>query len=613
MKLRRFASVLAVLALMGVWMNRSVVVTHADNTLSLATPSLTYTHGPFVYPNVTDQVGPPNCSVPQSCDDYPLTVSVPAGTDATKQINICFSYDQSTDPEVDFDIWVYDSKGNVIASNVNPTPPNECVTIAAVSGSYTVRADPWFPGGESYTGHIDLVASPIASSKPPPDAATRATGIDPRYQDFLAPMNLGANTAGEPSIGVDLKTGAVMTSSDLQTLKVHFDDSSSPARATWSDISAFTSRDSLDPILFTDRNTGRTWVSQLTGQDSLTSFSDDDGATYTPSQGGGIPSGVDHQTIGAGPYHGAPPATVTYPDAVYYCSQDIATAFCARSDNGGQTFGAGIPIYNDTQCAGIHGHVKVGPDGTVYVPARSCGGKQGVAVSIDNGMTWTLSTIPDSTAAIGNDPSIGVATDNTLYFGYQGADGHARIAVSHDEGTTWSKSVDVGYLAGVQNSVFPTIVAGDPNRAAFSYLGTTTGGDFQSQSQFNGIWYLFTSTTYDGGKTWTTVKDTPDPVQRGSICIAGTTCSNTPDDRKLLDFIDSTIDTRGRVLVAYADGCIQQCITGLGSYDSTNSGQSQQSSSTTSRRSTALPVRREAVRSTPSTIPRSRLFPPLRL
>jgi hypothetical protein len=166
MKLRRFASVLAVLALMGVWMNRSVVVTHADNTLSLATPSLTYTHGPFVYPNVTDQVGPPNCSVPQSCDDYPLTVSVPAGTDATKQINICFSYDQSTDPEVDFDIWVYDSKGNVIASNVNPTPPNECVTIAAVSGSYTVRADPWFPGGESYTGHIDLVASPIASSKP---------------------------------------------------------------------------------------------------------------------------------------------------------------------------------------------------------------------------------------------------------------------------------------------------------------------------------------------------------------------------------------------------------------------------------------------------------------
>jgi hypothetical protein len=221
--------------------------------------------------------------------------------------------------------------------------------------------------------------------------------------------------------------------------------------------------------------------------------------------------------------------------------------------------------------------VRVGPDGTVYVPARSCGGKQGVAVSIDNGMTWTLSTIPDSTAAIGNDPSIGVATDNTLYFGYQGADGHARIAVSHDEGTTWSKSVDVGYLAGVQNSVFPTVVAGDPNRAAFSYLGTTTGGDFQSQSQFNGIWYLFTSTTYDGGKTWTTVKDTPDPVQRGSICIAGTTCSNTPDDRNLLDFIDSTIDARGRVLVAYADGCIQQCITGLGSYDSTNSGQSQQS------------------------------------
>ena len=51
------------------------------------------------------------------------------------------------------------------------------------------------------------------------------------------------------------------------------------------------------------------------------------------------------------------------------------------------TFGPAVPIYTD-QCGGLHGHVKVAPDGTVYVPNRGCGGTQGGVVSEDNGITW---------------------------------------------------------------------------------------------------------------------------------------------------------------------------------------------------------------------------------
>ena len=40
-----------------------------------------------------------------------------------------------------------------------------------------------------------------------------------------------------------------------------------------------------------------------------------------------------------------------------------------------------MPIYNLTQCGGIHGHVKVAPDGTAYVPNKNCGGSQGLAVA----------------------------------------------------------------------------------------------------------------------------------------------------------------------------------------------------------------------------------------
>ena len=371
----------------------------------------------------------------------------------------------------------------------------------------------------------------------------------------------------------------------FSAIRVGFDDCSSPARDTWTNTNVPAAA-SLDPIMFTDhmRATGdttpdRTFVSQLTGQDSITFFTDDDGGSYLPSQGGGIPSGVDHQTIGAGPYNEnatpPPPPHLTYPNAVYYCSQDVATSFCARSDDGGATFGAGVPIYNVNQCTGIHGHVKVAPDGTVYVPNRDCGGKAGVAVSTDNGITWTVRTVPtSSTAGFLVDPSVGIGTNtvgipngqasNTIYLGYQASDSHARVAVSHDQGATWSNDQDVGTTFGLVNTTFPELVAGDDNRAAYAFFGTTVAGNYTSQATYpqDAPWHLYIATTFDGGVNWATVDATPnDPVQRGSICNLGTTsCMNTPNDRNLLDFMDETVDAQGRTLVGYPDGCVGTCV-----------------------------------------------------
>jgi hypothetical protein len=287
-------------------------------------------------------------------------------------------------------------------------------------------------------------------------------------------------------------------------------------------------------------------------------FSDNDGNTWLPSQGGGINSGVDHQTVGGGPF--APNglgALTGYPHAVYYCSQDIADASCALSRDGGVTFGPAVPIYNLLTCGGLHGHVKVSSDGVVYVPNKSCGGNQALAVSSDNGLTWTVRKNPLSTAG-NTDPSVGIGANGTVYLGYHAADGHARIAVSHNRGVTWESDQDVGAQLGLQNIVFPAVVAGDDNRAAFAFLGTTSGGNYQDAANFHGVWHLYVSTTYDGGTSWKTVDVTPnDPVQRGSICTAGTTCGS---DRNLLDFMDVTIDKQGRILVGFADGCVGACV-----------------------------------------------------
>ena len=154
----------------------------------------------------------------------------------------------------------------------------------------------------------------------------------------------------------------------------------------------------------------------------------------------------------------------------------------ARSDDGGLTFGPGVPMWNITQCGGLHGHIKVGPDGTVYVPNKGCGGAQGVAVSTDNGLTWTVKTVPGSTPG-DTDPSVGIGADNTLYFGYQNGNGTPHVATSTNHGDTWiDREVSSGFI---KNTVFPEMVAGDGDRAAFGFLGTTTAGKLSGHKQFH--------------------------------------------------------------------------------------------------------------------------------
>jgi hypothetical protein len=384
------------------------------------------------------------------------------------------------------------------------------------------------------------------------------------YTSYTAPGALGKN-AGEPSIGVNWKTGNVMFQSYTETLRVSgFDSADGPS---WVNKPApQTSVTSLDPILFTDSVTGRTFVSQLVGACSISAYTDDDGDSYSPSQGCGVPAGVDHQTIGGGPFPPGVTPSANYPRAVYYCSQDIDTAFCAMSRDGGTTYGQGVPIYTVVDCGGLHGHIRVGPNGQAYVPNKNCRGQRGGVVST-NGQTWRVFTIPGSTTRTGSDPSVAVGDKGTAYYGYQDGDGHAKVAVSRDNGVHWTTPIDVGAPLGIANTQFAEMIAGDDDQAAFAFLGTTTPGDDNAasfgqasdgKSYTGGTWKLYVSTTYDGGLTWSTVDAAPQNIiQRGCIWNGGG--SNVC--RNLLDFNDITVDKDGRVLVGLADGCTGACET----------------------------------------------------
>ena len=528
--------------------------TPAEGTVSAGGDhGVSWTGGPFAAPNVTGTaLDTPDCSAPESCDDFTLHVDTPSTYGRDHQLKVSVKWENAA---ADFDIYLLNGKGESVATAASSSDP-ELILAAPKAGKYTVRVVPFAPVGESYRATARLVDRP-ANPQPGDDKP-------PTFRNFKAPRTLtDANNAGEPSIGNSFRTDATMYQAYLSTYRVRW----AHGEATWKDVSADAasgcpqgSTESLDPILFTDRSTGRTFESQLTGVDSFTCYTDDDGKTWSPSTGGGVPSGVDHQSIGGGPFTGdglVNLPTTDYKNTVYYCSQDIVTAFCAASHDGGATFGAGVPTYDLTQCGGLHGHVKVGPDGTAYLPNKGCGKRAAVAVSRDDGQSWTVHKVPSSTVG-DSDPSVGISANNTVYVGYVGADGRPGVAVSTDHGRTWKRGQQVAGDLGVKNAVFPTMVAGSDDRAAFAYLGTTKGGDYQATGKFHGVWHLYISTTYDGGRTWVTRDATPhDPVQRGSLCTGGTTCGN---DRNLLDFMDATLDDHGRVLVGYADGCIGKCV-----------------------------------------------------
>jgi len=538
-----------------------------------------------------------------STDTYALTVHLPAppaayyspdlrqGSKHAAVLTVVLTWtDNSHDATLG--ITATDSKGNSVGNDTGATT-NDGSDINVfqlenpLDDTYTLTA-----GNQDGNSSTMAASHAVATLQLVDLAAQHAPAPPqqgPRFDDYHIPLSLmpptteeavalGGRAFGEPSIGVDPNTDKVMYQAGLYTIRTSFDDSKRPAAATFTDVSdtPLTNTASEDAILAVDRGTGRTVVSQLTAECSLSAVSDDDGASWTPAaKPCQTPPAVDHQTIGAGPF--SPPLPnpgVKYPDAVYYCSQNVAEAECAVSLDGGLTYGAGVPMWNSDQCFGLHGHVKVGPDGAVYVPNKACGAPEclivtstagaschpGFAASLDNGATWTLHTIDDGHMRMFNtgDPSLGIGAAGTVYFGYGDRDGHPKIAVCTDHGATCSPSTDVGAALHIVNTEMATVVAGDDDRAAFAFLGSTMPGDDQENS-FTGTWHLYVAVTYDRGAHWTTSDATPDnPVQRGCIEFNTANCPasrGSDDQRNLLDFNDLTIDREGRVLAAYTDGC----------------------------------------------------------
>lgn len=259
-----------------------------------------------------------------------------------------------------------------------------------------------------------------------------------------------------------------------------------------------------DAYLYVDPYTSKIFWSKTYGYAVCSSMnmSADDGATWYPVTRFACPGG-DYEKIAAGPPPAGGAAPTGYPDVVYTCVNGPAPVFvvgpgrvCYKSLDGGVTWGlAGVPLPSPLApgCLQFQEPQRVGPDGTLYLPlgcaatGSNPAGAVRVAISHDEGQTWSYAQVPTGSAGSGAGLIGGVSLDvdraGTLYVVWPGTDDKVYLAVSKDQGQTWNAPLLVSAPGVAQSGApFAQVAARDPGHIAIAYYGYT-GSD---SSRLNG-------------------------------------------------------------------------------------------------------------------------------
>ena len=400
--------------------------------------------------------------------------------------------------------------------------------------------------------------------------------------------------ATEPTLGVandgTIFTSAISTNTRVDVLR------SKDRGKSWEIVSPNvagrnTHTLSLDPYTYvdnrlSDKDSSRIFTIDLTVACSILSYSDDLGDTWTTNPlACGRPVN-DHQTLFGGPPKTS--TTIGYENVMYYCWNDVASSACSKSLDGGITFTpTGSPAFKgvDPQnegaslCGGLHGHGFVDSKGNVYLPRGYCG-KQKVAISRDEGMTWEQHTVDDGLgdSYSGADPNVTVDEKGNIYYMFVGDDRLPYLTVSKNGGKKWSKPVMVG-APGVNEGNLPAIDVGDPGKIAMVYIGTSNGpnrpvrgencrdskkGCPSNEDYRTTTWNAYVTTSYnaldkDPVFYSTTINDPKDPIIR-TTC--GARCTGRIPGN--LDFIDIIVDPFGQAWTSFVDECLIVCPAGGG-------------------------------------------------
>jgi hypothetical protein len=393
-------------------------------------------------------------------------------------------------------------------------------------------------------------------------ASARAVSAAPDGRFY----RLGIN-GWEPTIGVDDK-GRVFYQARFSNLEPQVLRSTNEGD-TWKIVSPTiagqnTQPQSLDPIMYLDKDTGRLFTNNIPADVfcQYVSFSDNAGKSWTNTY---ICGHFDHQNIFTGPPPKGGDKPMGYKNVVYYCAINLVAlsgtstaTTCSRSLNGGLTWiHTGEPAYltpipprddqNSTWCDGAVGHGFVGPDGSVYLPRVWCG-QPYVSISRDEGLTWDAVQIAKNG---GRGHEAGIAADGrgNLYYTWVAKNGLPYLSISRNRGKTWGKPLVIG-PPGLKRASLPAIDIGGTGKIAITYAGSETPGNKRKSWTWNGYITMTAGALARKPVFYTgTINAKSDPLQKGTC---GSVRCHT-----LGDFFDVTIGPDGTPWAAFVDACFK--------------------------------------------------------
>ncbi|MFO1533499.1 MAG: sialidase family protein [Thermoplasmatota archaeon] len=402
-----------------------------------------------------------------------------------------------------------------------------------------------------------------------------ASGTWPSLTPHL--FDVGGQTF-EPTLGVDGKGAIFFGMAGTNGVAIGFDPDvmrSLDNGTTWKSVGPRLPTgqsippETNDPFIYVDPGTGRLFQFAMAPISvcSILSWSDDQGATWTTNPHGcGNSPPWDHQSMVAAKPRGVP--TVGYPNVLHQCVNEVAGAWCSRSVDGGLTWAPGTFAYTfqsfakdalTSNCSGssVHGHPVADQDGRVYLPTSMCGHFAVVAVSEDDGTTWTTVSTSDIRPA-NADPTMAVDAAGNVYFAFTDMNGTLRLTSSKDHGKTWAAPVQAS-PPGVTTNI-PAMSAGDAGKLVLAYPGTTDlAKGFGSKGEDKARWDGYMTVALGAGDLRNatflsvTVNPADDPLVRGP-CGPGR-CPG------FADFMDVRVGPDGRAYAAFVDACTEKCAT----------------------------------------------------
>jgi hypothetical protein len=546
---------------------------------------------------------PPICSAP-SCETIPVTLKAPHGLPANKiTLTVTVIFDQTANTLLGLsglDTYIFDSQGNLLASDTLGSTPSVASAGKLDPGQYTIEiTGESAAANETYTG---TAAACLPGSCDIQPVATSPVPLRFGPSTVVSPTILG----GEPQISFERPVAQPKDGAGLDPNRGFVDwpvSSRTNIGTLWRTQNGGDSYRQLVDLTCAERqvpncNTGGggDTVNRVNNYDGTLLFGDQESLAQeafasSADHGDSFPAarqwaatstatGVDRQWISSvdAPGYTVGPATL---DALFSYHIPAAGEYVAGVASDGTLIPAVTPVISQVSQSGPS-RIDTQPGsrgrGWFYQSYRDGGGFEVAAAPISQFQVPTAYKVHLVTGdqpqvfpwialdTHGNLYAAWIAPNGQLYYSYSLIDDPANDPTATPTAgvpaTKWAQPHKVN-PPSLGSIIFPEIVAGDPGHIAIAFMATGdwTGVSDSAPAGTNPArWGTYVTMSQDALGTAPTFQIGTVSHRfshLGSICTSGTTCLVSSGDRSLLDMIDLTIDSSGRVAVVYTDNNYQ--------------------------------------------------------